>query len=281
MPHLAESRSLLQWYLAMGVDETTSEQPTNWILYEKKEKETGKKPIEIQKKQPSFSPSDVQQIMGGTKTTQPTVSESFSSIIAEARQLADHAQDLESLKKAVLSFEGCSLKKMAKNTVFSDGNPESDVMLVGEAPGAEEDRQGIPFCGASGRLLDEMLGHIDLNREKSFYISNTLFWRPPGNRTPTPEETEICKPFVEKHIALINPKMLVLVGGTAAKSLLNENRGITRLRGQNFTYTNKYIEDVIPARVMFHPSYLLRQPLQKKLAWHDLLAIQEHMKTNQ
>jgi uracil-DNA glycosylase family 4 len=201
---------------------------------------------------------------------------SANAAIAQARQLADAATTLAELEEAVRAFDGCALKKTARNTVFADGTPGSAFMLVGEAPGADEDAQGIPFCGVSGQLLDTMLSHIGLTRTKNFYITNTLFWRPPGNRTPSTEELEICLPFVEKHIALIQPKVLILVGGTAAKALLGETRGITRLRGQHFSYNNQYLKDNIHTQVIFHPSYLLRQPLQKKTAWHDLLNLREH-----
>ncbi|MFM9889476.1 MAG: uracil-DNA glycosylase [Rickettsiales bacterium] len=200
---------------------------------------------------------------------------SLATAIAEARALADAASDLAALEAAVRGFNGCALKKTATNTVFAQGVASSRVMFIGEAPGADEDRAGVPFCGPSGQLLDKMLGFIGLKRTENFYITNTLFWRPPGNRQPTAEELDICKPFVEKHIALVNPKLLVLVGGTATKAVLNEDRGITRLRGQKFTYKNDYLAHEIPVRVIYHPSYLLRQPLAKKQTWSDLLAIRD------
>lgn len=195
--------------------------------------------------------------------------------IAEARALADAATTLAELEAAVRGFTGCALKKTATNTVFAQGVAESRVMFIGEAPGADEDRQGFPFVGASGKLLDLMLSYIDLKRTENFYITNTLFWRPPGNRQPTPEELEICRPFVEKHVALVNPKMLVLLGGTATKAVLNDNRGITRLRGQQFTYSNAYMPAPVPVHVIYHPSYLLRQPSAKKQCWADLLALKK------
>jgi DNA polymerase len=195
--------------------------------------------------------------------------------VAEARALADAAPDLATLELAVRSFNGCALKKTATHTVFAQGVPESRLMFIGEAPGADEDRQGVPFCGASGKLLDLMLSFIGRTRAENFYITNTLFWRPPGNRQPTEQELEICRPFVEKHIALVNPKILVLVGGTATKSVLGETRGITRLRGQIFSYTNGYMQAPVPVHVLYHPSYLLRQPLAKKQCWADLLALKD------
>lgn len=208
-----------------------------------------------------------------TQTNTPAPSSAIAQAIADARAAADNATDLAALEAAVRNFNGCSLKKTATNTVFAQGVPESRVMFIGEAPGADEDRMGVPFCGASGQLLDKMLGFIGLNRAENFYITNTLFWRPPGNRQPTPDELEICKPFVEKHIALVGPKMLVLVGGTATKSVLGDARGITRLRGQVFTYKNDYMDAAVPVHVIYHPSYLLRQPLAKKQCWADLLSL--------
>lgn len=198
---------------------------------------------------------------------------SITTAVAQARALADAATDLAGLEAAVRGFDGCALKKTATNMVFAAGVAASRLMFIGEAPGADEDRSGVPFCGPSGQLLDRMLSFIGLNRAENFYITNTLFWRPPGNRQPTKEELAICKPFVEKHIALINPKLLVLVGGTATASLLNDTRGITRLRGQVFAYKNDYMASEVPVHVLYHPSYLLRQPLAKKQAWADLLAI--------
>ena len=200
-------------------------------------------------------------------------SPSLAAAIAEARATADAATDLATLEAAVRAFNGCGLKKTATNTVFAEGVAASRVMFIGEAPGADEDRNGVPFCGMSGQLLDKMLGFIGLKRSENFYITNTLFWRPPGNRQPTPEELAICRPFVEKHIALVNPKLLVLVGGTATQSLLNDPRGITRLRGQRFDYKNDYLSASVATQVIYHPSYLLRQPMAKKQTWADLLAI--------
>ena len=198
---------------------------------------------------------------------------SIASAVADARALADVATDLAQLEAAVRSFTGCALKKTATTTVFAQGVPASRLMFIGEAPGAEEDRAGVPFCGPSGQLLDTMLGFIGLNRADNFYITNALFWRPPGNRQPTKDELAICHPFVEKHIALVNPKLLVLVGGTATSSVLGDARGITRLRGHVFRYTNDYMTNDVPVHVLYHPSYLLRQPLAKKQAWADMLKL--------
>jgi DNA polymerase len=203
---------------------------------------------------------------------------SINEATNEARMLADSAATLDELYAAIRSFNGCSLKKTAQNTVIFEGIADSRLMFIGEAPGADEDRHGVPFCGVSGQLLDKALSFIGLSRKENFYITNTLFWRPPGNRTPTTEELEICKPFVEKHIALINPHTIVLVGGTATKAVLNSNVGITRLRGQVFSYKNSYMDAEVPVHVIYHPSYLLRQPSAKKQAWVDILQLKQHLK---
>lgn len=199
-----------------------------------------------------------------------------SDWIIEARKLASKCTSVDELRNAVKLFEGCEIKKTATNTVFSDGNPNAKIMLIGEAPGANEDLKGIPFCGASGMLLDKMLNAINLDRTK-VYISNTVFWRPPGNRKPTDLELDMCRPFVEKHIALIEPQILVLVGGIACYSLLDNTKTISNLRGKFYTYTNQYLPNPVTVAAIFHPAYLLRQPLQKRLAWEDLKKIKEYI----
>ena len=200
--------------------------------------------------------------------------------VAETRQLADNAKTIGDLRSAVENFDGCDLKKFATNTVFSDGVPDAKILLVGEAPGATEDQQGVPFCGESGQLLDKMLACIGLSRKKNIYITNTIFWRPPGNRRPTNDETDMCKPFVEKHIALIKPKLIILVGGTATSTLLGKEEGVTKLRKSYYSYSNKYLSQPIQTTAIFHPAYLLRQPAKKKDSWYDLLRIQQFVEEN-
>jgi DNA polymerase len=225
-------------------------------------------------RQAAIAPAATTQPAPTNKLAKPTYTGSIAQAISTARQLADEADSLEALEKAVMGFEGCALKSTASNTVFARGNPASGVMLIGEAPGAEEDRQGIPFCGPSGKLLERMLHFIGLEADHGFYITNSIFWRPPGNRQPTPEEINICKPLLEKHIALVAPKVIILLGGTATKSLLDAKEGITRLRGKKIKYKNTYISQEIPCFALFHPSYLLRQATAKRQSWQDLLAIQ-------
>lgn len=253
----------LAWQAEMGVDECIDALPSMPWAVEIAGAPSAPKPSQVLPTTPNLS----QPIPTGA------ASPSVLAAIAEARTLADGADTLETLYDAIRSFNGCALKKTATNTVIAQGVPESGLMFIGEAPGADEDRQGVPFCGASGQLLDKMLGFIGLNRAENFYITNTLFWRPPGNRKPTVEELDICRPLVEKHIALVKPKRLVLVGGTATQALLDDTRGITRLRGQMFSYNNAYLDAEIPVHVIYHPSYLLRQPAAKKQTWADLLAL--------
>jgi DNA polymerase len=193
-----------------------------------------------------------------------------------ARQLASRATTLDELREHMAAFDGCNLKFTAKNLVFADGNPNADLMLVGEAPGRDEDLEGLPFVGRSGRLLDRMLAAIGLDRN-SAYIANVIPWRPPGNRTPTPHETEICRPFIERQIELVNPKVLVNLGGPSAKTLLNTTEGILRLRG-NWRVHTTASGIAIPAMPTLHPAYLLRTPAHKKLAWRDFLEVKAKLK---
>lgn len=196
--------------------------------------------------------------------------------IHETALTAAHgAQTLEGLKDALMTFEGCSLKHTALNLVFGDGNPTARVMLIGEAPGADEDRQGLPFVGQSGQLLDKALSTIGLTR-KNFYITNIIPWRPPGNRQPTPQETEACLPFVKRHIDLVSPDFLILVGGTSAKALLGGREGIMRLRGRWKDYVSESGK-TMKVIAIFHPAYLLRSPGQKREFWLDLIKIKHSL----
>ena len=237
----AYKKALLEWYIDSGVDCFMHETGQDRRL----KNNNPNKPIH----------SFVQQPLSTT-----------------TRQLADSCNSIEKLEATVRQFDGLEIKKGATNTVFSDGNPNSDIMLIGEAPGVNEDKYGIPFCGQSGKLLDNILLAINIDRTKC-YITNTIFWRPPANRRPTSEEIKICRPFVEKHVALINPKIIILVGSTAVESLLDLKTPMGLLRKQSFKYQNSYLAKPIDTFVIFHPSYLLRQPLQKKVMWFDIQKI--------
>lgn len=212
----------------------------------------------------------------------PEISEqkfvSLNEIIAQAKKAAEGAKNLAELRKAVENFDGCNLKKMATNTVFCDGNSNSKVMVIGEAPGNHEDLQGIPFCGDSGKVLDGMFRSINMTRAENFYITNVIFWRPPGNRRPTEEELAICRPFVERHIQLLNPEVLVLVGATSMAAILGINEPISSVRGKFMDYAPKFLSRTIKTFVIFHPSYLMRQSAKKKIAWYDMLTLEQFLK---
>lgn len=194
--------------------------------------------------------------------------------IESARTLVEGADTLDALRERFATFDGCPLRRMATNFVFADGSPDAPLMIIGEAPGEDEDRQGKPFVGRAGQLLDRMLAAIGRDRQ-SAYISNILPWRPPGNRTPSAAEIAICLPYIHRHIALKKPEILVFAGGIAAKTLLDTSKGITKLRGRWTAVTVPGLDEPIPALPLFHPAYLLRQPAQKRLAWRDLLMVEK------
>jgi len=204
------------------------------------------------------------------------LSESAAEPAQSARALAVRAESIEALAALVAGFDACPLKRTATNTVFMDGNPEARIVIVGEAPGAEEDRTGRPFVGRAGQLLDLMLAAIDLDRTR-VQITNVIYWRPPGNRKPTAAETAACLPFVLRHIALARPLVLVLAGGTAASTLLPVTDGITRLRGRWVELAVPGLDDPVPTLPMFHPAFLLRSPARKREAWRDLLALKARL----
>lgn len=273
-----DALAVLQWYAEAGVDEAMEDSAVDY--YALAATEAKPKPRPAPQAQPQNT--NITAPAAATTPAAPVAKPAYAakataSIVAEAQALAAGCDSVEALKKAVEGFDGCALKKHATNTVFADGVATADIMFIGEAPGADEDREGIPFCGTSGKLLDKMLAAINLDRTENAYISNTIFWRPPGNRNPNPEELEICRPFVEKHIALVQPKLLVMVGGIAAKTLLGTTEGITRLRSRAHHYHNDLLDSPIPAYALFHPSYLLRQPAHKALAWQDLLKIKQKL----
>lgn len=243
----------LRWYQELGIAVAVGEQPLNHAAPMRTKPPKAAAPQALQ------TAASLVPTLASDMKTPPDLSQ---------------VKTLEDLRQALANFEGCLLKKTAMSLVFSDGNPKSKVMLVGEAPGADEDRQGLPFVGVSGQLLDRMLATIGLDRT-SVYITNIIPWRPPGNRQPTPQEIAACKPFVEKHIALIKPEILVLVGGVAMKTMFNTNDGIMRLRGTWQSYTSPELSAPIKAIATYHPSFLLRSPGQKAQSWLDLLMIKK------
>ena len=255
---------LLNWYVASGIDVALEEKPINRFL--------SKAAVRIEKTEPMRIGSADTASKPGTPVKLVSLSETTNSAHATARA----ADTLEALRDAISAFEGCPLKQTAKNLVFGDGPENSKFMLIGEAPGAQEDREGRPFVGPAGQLLERMLKAISIERS-DVYITNILPWRPPGNRTPTDSETAACVPFIERQIELVAPELLILVGGVSAKTLLGTTQGIMRTRGKWLEYKREGRLAAIPARAILHPAYLLRSPAQKRETWMDLLAIQQRI----
>jgi len=262
----AAARALLEWQIAMGADEAIGEVA----------------PDRLARPQPPAAAMPVAAIPTSLPTASSVVAppgtfaESLAEAAQSARLLAAGAPTIEALGALVAAFDGCPLKRTATNTVFIDGNPAAPLMIIGEAPGADEDRIGRPFVGRSGQLLDRMLGAIGLDRTM-IQITNVIYWRPPGNRKPTSAEIAACLPFVLRHIALARPRVLVLSGATAASALLPVSEGITRLRGRWFELAVPGLDAPVPTLPMFHPAFLLRAPERKREAWRDLLALQARL----
>jgi len=277
----ATLRDLLAFYADAGVDMALEEDPQNRLA----------EPAPVQAAQPVSQPQQTREQPRRNASAPPPVSTPPTQFAGQqvavpdegqalrARDMAKEAKTLQELYEIVAGFEGCNLKFTAKNLVFADGNPESDLMLVGEAPGRDEDLEGKPFVGRSGKLLDRILTAIGRDR-KTAYISNVIPWRPPGNRDPSPMETEICRPFIERHIELMRPKVLVTLGNPSTKTLLKTTAGIMRMRGTWAVYTTAGGLE-IPTMPTLHPAYLLRNPAHKKLAWRDFLAIKMKLEDRQ
>ena len=261
---------ILEWYADAGVTLLLEEAPVDRFAESKADSQAA-----TALKKPSLQ-SDQTLTKDRAAPTKPAVVPDANAANS-AKELAASAGSLEELRAAIEAFEGCNLKRTAKTTVFADGNSSARVMFVGEAPGRDEDLQGLPFVGRAGQLLDRMLSAIGLDRQTA-YISNVIPWRPPGNRTPTPQETEICRPFIERHIELASPEIVVLLGGSSAKTLLDTSDGIMRLRGKWSEITVGTL--TIPVLPTLHPAFLLRQPSNKKQAWIDLLEIRKKLETS-
>jgi uracil-DNA glycosylase len=258
--------ALLRWYVEMGADEAIGAETSNHLA-----------PPPVREEVPAPAPAAPPPRPHSVAASPPaTLTESLGEAAQSARRLAASADTVEALAAAVAGFDGCALKRTATNTVFADGNPKGPLMIIGEGPGADEDRIGRPFVGRAGQLLDLMLAAIGLDRS-SVLITNVVYWRPPGNRTPTAAEIASCLPFVLRHIALVRPKVLVLAGGTAAGALLPQGHGITRLRGRWFDLAIPGLERPVPTLPMFHPSFLLRTPERKREAWRDLLTLRARL----
>jgi DNA polymerase len=254
------TESLLAFWADAGVDAMLLDEPVDRIA--------AGKIVPPPRAQPTASPAPAGRV---------AVSPDVSGAVAQAAEAAAAAQDVEALVAAIAAFEGCPLRYegAATKAVVYRGDPGAPLMVIGEGPGADEDAQGRPFVGRAGKLLDRMLGAAGL--EGRVLITNTVFWRPPGNRTPTPAEQAICAPFLERLIALANPRMLLLVGGASAKSLLKRDEGILSLRGRWLEWRSSDGSRELPALPTLHPAFLLRQPAAKKRAWSDLMTLTERL----
>ena len=281
-------RELIAFYLDAGVDCAVEERPLDRFADEPRipsPAERAEPDGERVRTTPSSNPARVDSpadrarrgvsplsAEGPTTTAAPPPPAAPEAAIMAARESAGNAKDLEELRALLAGFAGCTLAATATQLVFADGNPQARVMFVGEAPGRDEDIAGLPFVGRSGKLLDLMLAAIGLDRTKA-YIANVVPWRPPGNRTPTPQETSICLPFIRRQIELANPDIVVCLGQPATQTLLATREGITKTRGRWFKYDTGSRE--IRALATYHPAFLLRSPLQKRFAWRDFLALKK------
>ncbi len=278
-----EMRALLAFYVEAGVDDVLDEAPVDRFTAEAGEPRSSRVPADVPHSSPrppqTRAPFDhagsrpaaalpASASGGGKGGGAPAAPD---AAIMAARHAAAGAGSLDALRAILAQFEGCALRFTAKQLVFADGNPKARVMFVGEAPGREEDIAGLPFVGRAGQLLDRMTAAIGIDRATS-YIANVVPWRPPGNRTPTPQEAQICLPFIKRQIELADPDVLVCLGGPSAAALLGMTDGIRRFRGRWRVYHTGTRE--IRAIATFHPAYLLRTPLEKRFAWRDFQAIQ-------
>ena len=258
-PNVAQ---LLAFYLEAGVDCALGEQPVDRLALHDV---AGVTPPQAPPRQAPRAMAAL--AIAAAQAHAPSLPE---AAIASAREAARTAPTLDALRELMQKFDGCALKSTATQLVFADGNPKARVMFVGEAPGRDEDIEGLPFVGRSGKLLDRMIAAIGLDRTK-VYIANVIPWRPPGNRTPTPQETQICLPFIQRQIELVDPDLLVTLGNPSTQTLLGTREGIMRTRGKWFDYDTG--TRVIRALPSFHPAYLLRSPAYKRFSWQDLRAI--------
>jgi uracil-DNA glycosylase len=256
-------QQLLAFYLEAGVDCALGDEPVNRLADPDLAPEPRASVVHQQLTRTAPLPPPVAPPRADA-TVAPDVA------IASAREAARTAPTLEALRQLLENFDGCALKHTATKLVFADGNPQARVMFVGEAPGRDEDIEGLPFVGRSGKLLDRMIAAIGLDRSKA-YIANVIPWRPPGNRTPTPQETQICLPFIQRQIELVNPDVLVTLGNPSTQALLQTREGIMRTRGKWLDYDTGTRS--IRAIATFHPAYLLRSPAYKRMSWQDLRAI--------
>ena len=267
----AEIIALLKWYQDAGVDEAIGDDPG--ALGRPRAAAAPSAPVQMAPPPQPVQPALAPQIRA---VAAAAVLPGSDAATGDARRIAAGCRTLEELAAALAAFDGCGLKATATQMVFADGNPDADIMIVGEAPGAEEDRLGKPFVGQSGKLLDRMLAAIGLDRT-TVYISNIVNWRPPGNRQPNAAEIAISLPFIERHIALMQPKILLCAGGTSAAALLATREGITRIHGRWFDRSFPDLPAPVPTMPIYHPAFILRQPGMKRDVWRDLLVLKHRM----
>lgn len=272
----AEAAQLLAWYAEMGVDLAVEDAPQDRFAESTAASGAAQAQTQVSRERPlptldRASPARPPLVVPAAAATPAQ-----DVAVADARARAREARSLDELKAVLDTFDGLSLRKTATQLVFADGNPAAKVMFVGEAPGKEEDREGRPFVGRAGQLLDRMLAAIGLDRT-SAYIANIVPWRPPGNRTPTPQESQLCMPFIQRQIELADPDVLVLLGGSSAAALTGARDGILKLRGRWLDYDTG--ARTIKALATLHPAYLLRTPSQKKLAWRDFRSLKAELDT--
>ena len=276
--------SALAWLVDAGADEAIGDEPVNRLTAKPAPKPTdylqpapGHRPAPAPQR-PAFAPARPAPTLAQQARTPPSLPLEGDDI-GTAMEIVARAQTLPELKAALEAYDGCTLKKLATNTVFADGVPGARILCIGEAPGRDEDRAGLPFVGRAGKLLDKMLAPIGLDRARNVYIINVLPWRPPDNRNPDPVEVAKCIPFLRRHIDLANPDLIVLLGAVAVRNVMGRTDGIMATRGKWLEYhVNGRMVPVMPT---LHPAYLLRQPAHKRLAWRDLLAIDDKIKSLQ
>lgn len=266
---MQDALTQLQWMHDMGMDEIASSVPWDMtaedaiaaktLLAPKKELKSETTPIAAADPRPTSS--------------QPALVTGMTEALKQAETIAEASESLESLCAAIKDFKALSIARTATHTILGAGNPKADIMLIGEAPGASEDREGIPFCGKEGEMLQKFSHFAGLNPEQDYYSIYSVFWRPPGSRRPTPEECAVCKPLIERYISFIQPKHIICIGTTAASTLLNTKISSTKSRGETLSYHNNWLKKDTPLTLWLHPAHLLQRPKQKALLWQDMLTL--------
>ncbi|MEZ5690913.1 MAG: uracil-DNA glycosylase [Rickettsiales bacterium] len=269
-------KALLEWQFEAGIDEAVDELPNNYFNISKSKSVNSSKPQKLSES------NDNSKVLGkqhnapvnNSSGTSSTLHLSPTNAENEAVAIAGNCNSISELKEAIDKFEGCQLKRTATNTVFADGNPNAKIMVIGDIAGDEDDMVGTPFLGKSGKMFDKMLMSIGLDRGNT-YLTNIIFWRPPGGKQANPEQIKICLPFTRRHIELVKPEFIILLGGTSACALLETEQTVAKLRGKIHEYSYNNLDIKIKSSVIHHPSYLHNNPSYKKQVWNDLLLIND------